>query len=97
MEIFQKSQFWGVEVFKNRNFGRNFQKILILVDILNLSRFWSKFCKILDFERNLQQISVLDEILENLDFGRNFQQILIVVEIFEKSRTWSIFFEKSPF
>ena len=32
--------------------------------------------------RNLQQISVFDEILENLDFGRNFRKIMILVQIF---------------
>ena len=43
----------------------------ILVEILQKSRFWSKFATNLG----------LDKTFENLDFDRNFQKISILVAI----------------
>ena len=58
---------------ENIDFGRNFRKILILVEIFENLDWGSKFAKILDFGQNLRKISVLVEIFQNLSFGRNLQ------------------------
>ena len=52
---------------------------MIFVEISLKSRFWSKFSKNLDFDRNFQNISILVEF---------FLNISILVEIFEECRFW---------
>ena len=68
---------------KNRAFGHNFSKILILVKIfVNL-----------DFRQNcliclyLRKISILVTRFGDLDLGQNFQKIFILAKIFEKKQT----------
>ena len=105
-EIFVKLRYWS-KFSRNRVFCRNFRKMANLVDFFSKNPHFIRNCrnisnlveickkKNLDFVdlglnfrkshfgRNLQQISILDEIFENLDFGRNFKKILIFVKIYE--------------
>ena len=57
-------------MYKNLEFGQNFQKISIVVKIVGTSRFWSK----------LSKMSVLDKIAENVDYSQNFRKMSIWVK-----------------
>ena len=92
----KKSWFWS-KFAQSLDFGRDWGKITILVEILKNLDYGRNFKKNTIFSKNLdfgwddRKISIGIEIFENLDFGGNFSEISIIVELFEISWFWSKF------
>ena len=103
---FQKWRFWSkfakkklilVEIFENLDFGRN---------LPNISRFWSKVAKNLDFGQILRKSHSSGNVLksrfwstfcENLDFSRHFATNLGFGRNILNISIWVVICEKSRF
>ena len=95
-----------VKIIEDLDFGRNFQKISILV------KFWKnlnyvKLSTNPDFGQNFGKIAIFVKIFNSLDFGADSRNISIFVEIcyeifievkiFEISRFWQKFKKNTDF
>ena len=89
VKSFGKSRFWSKFCKNLFSFFFKFSKILILVKIIGIPRFWWKFREPrfwyefgenLDFDQNFVKILIFVKILSNLYFGQNYRKISILVK-----------------
>ena len=62
-----------MKIYKNLDLSENFQKIPILVKILQTLDLGPNFQKNLDFDQNYRNISIFVPIFENLDCRQSFR------------------------